>query len=156
MPYYIVPELHDSSIEIVELAQRAKVELVRVQHLYDLAQVIPAPGLVIVSIDEEHLMILMRNLATLLPETPTVVGAVPGVQYSPSWNRLSATLPDIDYMELSGKLAKSGLLASSTEDASNRTIGNDRRTASFASQFVDNPTKSNDDNPAEDDFESEV
>lgn len=135
MPYYLIPALSDSATEITDLAQKAKVDIVRVQHLYDLAPFIPAPGLVIISIREQELLVLMKNLETLLPEVPTVVAATPGTDYTPAWNRMGAPLPAIDYNELSGKLAKSGLLSSTTKDASDRVHGSDRRTPDFMSQF---------------------
>lgn len=137
MPYYLIPELKDSAREITDLTTKAGVKVVSVKKLYDLAPVIPPSGIVIVAIGEDDLMVLMRNMQTLLPELPTAVVAAPDLTYSAVWNRLAAPLPDVDWSELSGKMAKSGLLSNDTEQASKRSGRTDRERVDFARHFED-------------------
>lgn len=144
MPYYLIPELRDSAREITDLTTKAGVDLVLIKKLYDLAPVIPPQGIVILSIGEDDLMVLMRNMQTLLPELPTAVVAAPDLTYSAVWNRLAAPLPDVDWSELSGKMAKSGLLSNDTEQASSRSGRTDRERVNFARHFDDNPADDQD------------
>lgn len=116
---YIAPEGTGESNEMEELAHKAGVPVVLVEKLFHLVQRTDDP-IIIARMKTNDVVVLMRHLSTLLPEIPTVLINAPGSRQSSEFMSVTASLPSIDWTELSSKLAKSGLLSQTTEQAEER------------------------------------
>lgn len=117
---HIIPSFAVDKPEVLNLLNRAGVTFVDVDKLYKLWPHVSTGAIVVAAIPASQLGILQRYMSTLLPEIPSVVIGVPGAHYSAEWNILAATLPPEDWSVLEGKLAKSGLLASTAAQAEER------------------------------------
>lgn len=121
MPFYLLPPVSDASSVVHTMAQRAKVPVVMVERLYNLWPHSPPQGLVLAMINSEQLRPLVRYANEFLTEVPFAVTNVPGAAYTVEWHTLTATLPRVDWSQLEAQIAKSGLLATSTDELSERT-----------------------------------
>lgn len=120
MTLYLIPPVDATVKEVSNLCSKAGVEFVEVEALFDLWPFLSGGQIIVAAIDAANLAILNRHMSTLLKEVPVVVMAAPGATYRSDWNMIAHALPSEDWMTLSGKLAKSGLLASTTEQAEKR------------------------------------
>lgn len=88
-------------------------------------------------IDAPELSILTRHISTLLPELPSALYNVPGADYPTRWTTTGASLYPVDWVEVSGKLAKSGLLAPTAERVEKAAGRNAAQDQDFAAKFRD-------------------
>lgn len=69
----------------------------------------------LVAVSVEQAALLVRYPGELAPSDMTIVTNVPGLVYRSDWMMATAALPRVDWMELEGRLAKSGLTAYTAE-----------------------------------------
>lgn len=113
MTLYVIPRINDRGAELITLAARSGVQILEPHHLFEMYPEAVGGSMAIASLSDEQLTLLHRYMGELLPEVPTVVLSAPGVVYSSQWMMVASPLPSVDYMEISGKMAKTGLLAHS-------------------------------------------
>lgn len=120
MPMYLVPELPQGS-QCENLLLAAGVRIVRTERLYELIQALPQQDeIVVATLSMDDLILMVRNMSTLLPVlTPAIINA-PDVPYHGKWMTIANTLGIIDWLEFEHKIVKTGLLANSTEEAEQR------------------------------------
>ena len=118
MNLYLVPKIPQDSREVLEIISRSGVTFVQAEKLRDVFKAIYSQdsSVVIVSLSHLDMTLLSRHIETLLEEIPSVITSIPGVEYPHDWMQASTSLFGVDWMEMEGKLAKSGLLAHSTKD----------------------------------------
>lgn len=120
MPLYLTPEVPASATEFRELVSRSGTKFVESGKLYDVITAASGSAVVIAAVPEFQVHLLCSNMDLLLPEQPTKILGIPEVNYPMQWNVYTQSLVVIDWMELSGKLATSGLLATNTEQVAER------------------------------------
>lgn len=118
---HIIPPFTDAKPAVMNIIAKAGVTYIDATKLHELWPHVHSGAIVIASLPPTQMAVLMRHIETLLPEMPAVVTAVPGAFYSAEWNVLAAALPAESWTVLEGKLAKSGLLANTTEQAQDRS-----------------------------------
>lgn len=120
MPLYVMPKIETRGVEILTLAGKAGIVVLEPARLFEMYPEAVSGSMVFVTLDDAQMALLHRNMAQLLPEVPTAVMSAPGVVYTAQWMMLASPLPVVDYLEISGKIAKSGLLAHKPEDVAKR------------------------------------
>ncbi|AIK68701.1 hypothetical protein [Pseudomonas phage phiNN] len=121
MTLYLVPPLDSADKELPALASKAGVELLEVEFLHELWPHLSGGQIVIAAMSANNLAILNRYMSTLLKELPVAVMAVPGASYRSDWNMIAHALPSEDWITLSSKMLKSGLLANDTVQGQKRS-----------------------------------
>lgn len=118
MNLYLVPKIPQDSREVLEVIARSGVTFVQADKLMDVFKAIYSQdaSVVIVSLSHLDMTLLSRHIETLLEDIPSIITSIPGVEYPHDWMQASTSLFGVDWMEMEGKLAKSGLLAHSTKD----------------------------------------
>jgi hypothetical protein len=77
----------------------------------------------IYAVTTEQLMLLGRHASQLMNEMPSVVFSVPGLVYGADWMTAAGMYHPADWIELTDKLSKTGLIAHTLEDAEKRDRG---------------------------------
>lgn len=121
MTLYLLPPLDTTDKEVRELVRRAGAELVEAEFLHELWPFLQGGQIVVATLDATNFAVLNRNMHTLLKELPVAVMSAPGARYRSDWNIVAHALPTEDWLTLSNKLAKSGLLANDTKQAEARS-----------------------------------
>jgi hypothetical protein len=123
MNLYLTPPITPEAREALEIITRSGVTLVHADKLYDLFKTLNARdnSVVIVTLDTDNLLVLVRHITMLLDDIPSYISGIPGVQYPVEWMQIAATLYPVDWLEMEGKLAKSGLLSQKTDQVSTRS-----------------------------------
>lgn len=127
MPLYVLPPIVERASEFATLVSRSGATLIEPSHLYEIYPAATGGGIVILALQADQLTLLSRYMSDLLPEVPTQVASVPACNYPVDWLMVAAPLPAIDYMELSAKLAKSGLLSHTPKQVQERGHARPRR-----------------------------
>nr|AFR52744.1 procapsid assembly protein [Pseudomonas phage phi6] len=121
MTLYLVPPLDSADQELPALASKAGVTLLEIEFLHELWPHLSGGQIVIAALNANNLAILNRHMSTLLVELPVAVMAVPGASYRSDWNMIAHALPSEDWITLSNKMLKSGLLANDTVQGEKRS-----------------------------------
>lgn len=83
-------------------------------HLYQMYGTTPTEH-ALVAVSVEQAALLVRYPGELASSDMTVVTNIPGLVYRSDWMMAVAALPRVDWLELEGRLAKSGLTAFTPE-----------------------------------------
>lgn len=110
---YIHPKGNIDSAALA-LVSRSRVPVADPVHLHQLYAAGPLEH-ALVAVNVEQAALLVRYPGELAPSELTLVTNVPGLVYRSDWMMATAALPRIDWLELEGRLAKSGLTAYTTE-----------------------------------------
>lgn len=118
---YILPSSNGESNTVPDLLKKAGVTYLEIEALHELWQYMGQPTPIVVRVPDHVLVILVRHMGTLLGEEPTRIDAAPGSRYTYQWTTSTSTLPSELWDTLSGKFAKSGLLAHSPDQVEERS-----------------------------------
>lgn len=113
MPY-IFPKGEISS-SVTTLISRSRVPYIDPGRLADLYKEEVHPNSLL-QLDLDQVSLLTRYPQQLMDQDLVVVTNVPGLVYKSDWMMTAASLPRIDWIELEGRLAKSGLTAYNPAD----------------------------------------
>lgn len=116
----LIPPFIETKPGVLDVIDRSGATFVEADKLHKLWPHIHTGAIVIAAIPTAELAVLQRFMASLLPEPPSVVTAVPGCHYSSEWNMLAAHLPAEPFSALEAQLLKSGFLSHTTEQAEAR------------------------------------
>lgn len=116
----IIPPFVETKPGVLDVIDRSGATFVEADKLYKLWPHVHTGAIVIAAIPTAELAVLQRFMASLLPEPPSVVTAVPGCHYASEWNMLAAHLPSEPFSALEAQLLKSGFLSHTSEQAEAR------------------------------------
>lgn len=112
---YIFPK---GAVDAAALAMisRSRVPYADPLHLYEVYEIAAENDIshALVQLSLEQTALLTRYGGELAPSDVTLLVNVPGIVYRSDWMMAAAALPRIDWMEMEGRLAKSGLVAFSS------------------------------------------
>lgn len=120
MPMYIIPPALPGS-ETERMCTAAGVQFSPIEKLYDLIKAYPDDGRIVVcTLDIDALIILTRNMSTLLPGTIEGIVGAPDITYPGKWVSIATTFGLTDWLEFERKIVKTGLLAATTSEVETR------------------------------------
>lgn len=96
------------------LITRSRAPVLDPVHLHQLYGAVPLEH-ALVAVSVEQAALLVRYPSELAASDLTIVTNVPGLVYRSDWMMATAALPRVDWMEMEGRLAKSGLTAYTPE-----------------------------------------
>lgn len=116
----LIPPFIETKPGVLDVIDRSGATFVEADKLHKLWPHVHTGAIVIAAIPTAELAVLQRFMASLLPEPPSVVTAVPGCHYASEWNMLAAHLPSEPFSALEAQLLKSGFLSHTSEQAEAR------------------------------------
>lgn len=129
MPVYIIPDGKIAD-ETMSTITRSQVPLIAGPVLAEMIAAGSDAPIAILSLTEEQLQVLVRNMSHFVSEAPTFVTAVPGLQYRSTWMMTASKLFPVDWTELESKLLKSGSRAPDVPTIETRSREKESRTHS--------------------------
>ena len=126
MPVYIMPRANGSDADSTNaILKKMGSEVVEISNLHDFVKYSDFNATQFISMDDLTFTKYMRSVADLTPpgEMPHVLFGAPGYSASPRFTSEAQAVIADDWRELESTFLKSGLTATNSEEAQERSVG---------------------------------